>query len=374
MEKKALKEIFGCLPKALLINFILGALSLLLGIAFGAPKIYITEKTAKIVFGFLFFFYSLITFWSIFTLKKYRLRENLVVSGPYKFIRHPMYSAIVFLLNPALGFFFRSWPLLLCSFLLYFVWKKCLKSEDLILADKFGEQWRNWQWQTGALFPQLWKINKPLFFIFWGTVVFLTAFVILNFPALYLRWAQWEENETNILPNTIAINTKIENSISNKDESQITDSSLPLANNNFINRENSIIISRLDIDAPLVFAKNTTQKELNLALNQGVVIYPGSALPGQNGEVFLTGHSSTYIWNKTPYGQIFALLDKLQPGDIVSLIFQNHQYNYKITNKEILSPNAVKLSNDEKPTLTLMTCWPVGTIAKRLLVRGELIK
>ncbi len=367
MEKRNLKEILGCLPKALTFNFITGALALLLGVALGGPKIDISAGAANAVFIVLLLAYAAVTLWSILTLKKYRLRENLVVAGPYKFVRHPMYSAIVFLLNPALGIFFRSWLLLLAVVPIYFIWRHCVKTEDFYLADKFGDQWRAWQWRTGALFPRLWRINKILFFGFWGLAIFLLAFVTLNFSAVYLRWAVWEKtdeiaydyNQSNIQP-------------SSSFSAYPTPSAQP--KNNFVSRPNSIIISQLDIDAPLVFAQGTSQKELNAALNQGVVIYPGSVLPGQNGEVFLTGHSSTYIWNKTPYGQVFTLLDKLKTGDVVSLIYENRRYDYRIISQEILSPSQVKISSTSESKLTLMTCWPIGTAAKRLVVRGELIK
>ncbi|MDD2730639.1 MAG: sortase [Candidatus Portnoybacteria bacterium] len=367
MEKKILKEALGCLPKALLFNFIAGALALLLGVALGGPKIDIAVQTANLASASLLLAYAAVTFWSVLALKKYHLRENLVVAGPYKFVRHPMYGAIVFLLNPALGIFFRSWFLLLAAVPIYFIWRHCVKIEDFYLADKFGDQWRAWQWQTGQLFPRFWRLNKPVFFAFWGLIIFLLAFVVLNFSAVYLRWAVWEKTGET------AYNSQPNQQISNLPF--VSSSPLPgAAPQNIVSRPNSIIISQLDIDAPLVFSQGTSQKELNAALNQGVVIYPGSALPGQNGEVFLTGHSSTYIWNKTPYGQIFTLLDKLKAGDIVSLIYENRQYNYRIIGQEILSPSQVKLSATAEPRLTLMTCWPIGTSAKRLVIRGELVE
>jgi len=137
---------------------------------------------------------------------------------------------------------------------------------------------------------------------------------------------------------------------------------------------NSITITKINIKAPLVFPAGTSQKELNEALNRGVIIYPGSALPGQNGEVFLSGHSSIFPWVKTQYGQVFTLLDKLEPGDIVSLAYDHYQYDYRVTGKKILLPKEIVISNTKEPILTLMTCWPIGTALKRLVIKAELIK
>ncbi len=141
------------------------------------------------------------------------------------------------------------------------------------------------------------------------------------------------------------------------------------------NNSNSIIISKIKIEAPLVFASGTSQKELSAALNQGVLIYPGSKMPGELGNVFLTGHSSTMPWNKTKYGQVFTLLDRLAPGDIVTIYYNQHKYDYQVTNKYVTTPDKVALnSQTNSKTLTLFTCWPIGTAWKRLVVEGVLIE
>ena len=139
--------------------------------------------------------------------------------------------------------------------------------------------------------------------------------------------------------------------------------------------EDAVVIGRLGINAPLVSAVGgTSQKQLNDALNQGVILYPGSARPDQPGEVVLSGHSSIFPWVKTQYGQVFTLLDKLQPGDVISLVYSHRQYDYRVTGQEVLYPNQVKIANTERQVIKLTTCWPVGTAAKRLVVYGELVK
>jgi len=134
------------------------------------------------------------------------------------------------------------------------------------------------------------------------------------------------------------------------------------------------VIGKLNIDVPLVFAAGNSQSQLNTALNQGVVVYPGSKLPGETGEVFLTGHSSTYLWNKTQYGQVFALLDRLEPGDIVTIYWNQYKYDYQVTEQKVVTPDIATLnSQTDKKTITLMTCWPIGTAWKRLVIQGVLI-
>jgi len=49
---------------------------------------------------------------------------------------------------------------------------------------------------------------------------------------------------------------------------------------------------------------------------------------------------------------------------------------YKITEKKVISPGDISIleRNHDKPELTLMTCWPIGTTLNRLIVTGELIE
>ncbi|TSC53411.1 MAG: putative Isoprenylcysteine carboxyl methyltransferase [Parcubacteria group bacterium LiPW_39] len=362
MGKTTFKEILGCLPQALLGNFAIGALALVLGIAFGGPKIYIEMETAIYLFCGLLIVYLAVTCWCIFTLAKCQLRENLVTGGPYRLVRHPMYSAIIFILNPALGILFRSWWLIVAMVLIYFFWRQCVKKEEKYLEEKFPQyfEYRRHVW---PLFPDLRRINKLAFYFLAGAAFFAVVFTVLNFSAVYLRWVVWEKQG------------KI--TYDQPGKKKIPFFSLPTGGAlaaNYSERADSIVIGQLNIEAPLVLASGTSPNELNSALNQGVVFYPGSALPGQAGEVFLTGHSSVFPWNKTPYGQVFTLLDKLETGDVVSLIYNHRQYDYQITDKEILPPNQVKISDSAEPRLTLFTCWPIGTSFKRLLVKGELIR
>jgi sortase A len=104
-----------------------------------------------------------------------------------------------------------------------------------------------------------------------------------------------------------------------------------------------------------------------------VAIYPGSVPSGQIGNFFLVGHSSVYPWDKTKYGQVFAALDKLKIGDTAVIYLQRRKYEYKITNKYTVAPKDIRLVHPaSEAKITLMTCWPIGTSLKRLIIDGVL--
>jgi len=119
----------------------------------------------------------------------------------------------------------------------------------------------------------------------------------------------------------------------------------------------------------------TSENKIQEALRQGVVHYPFTANPDQYGNVFITGHSSYYPWDEGRYKDIFALLHKLEIGDEYSLYYKGKKYTYRV--QEIFEVKPDDVSVLEQPTdqkiSTLMTCTPVGTVLKRLIVRAELV-
>jgi len=315
----------------------------------------------------------------------------LVTAAPYRWVRHPMYAAILWLLNPALATLLRSWILLFALIPIYLIWKSAVAAEEKFLAAKFGSAYEDYQKAVWPFFPNLARVNKALFYGLAGAAIFLVAFVVLNFSAVYLRWTFYEQ-QTKITyddpaqkqPSPFYFQQMFESGGLSPLPAQAYNNTgavgTPAPNYNlnykpnYNAQPNVIIISKINIRAPLVTPVSDSDKDLNRALNQGVIIYPGSVLPGQNGEILLSGHSSIYPWISTRYGQVFTLLDKLSAGDTVSLVYNNYQYDYRITGKQILWPKDVKISDTRQPVLTLVTCWPIGTTLKRLVVTGELIQ
>lgn len=115
------------------------------------------------------------------------------------------------------------------------------------------------------------------------------------------------------------------------------------------------------------------EKEVQQELRKGVVHYPGTAFPGQNGNVFFTGHSSYYPWDPGKYKDVFANLAQLEVGDVYYVYFQQKKHTYKVFEKKEVRPSEVGVleQSESKKLSTLMTCWPLGTALKRLIVVAE---
>jgi LPXTG-site transpeptidase (sortase) family protein len=141
-----------------------------------------------------------------------------------------------------------------------------------------------------------------------------------------------------------------------------------------------ISIEKISVNAPMVWSASEDEKSLLEDLKSGVSHYPKTASPGQNGNMVISGHSSNYIWVKGDYNYIFKDLNKLEAGDLISVkTIQNNGavviYQYKVSGKIITNPEDERIfAETSEPSLTLSTCWPLGTAFQRLIVKAELVK
>jgi len=107
-------------------------------------------------------------------------------------------------------------------------------------------------------------------------------------------------------------------------------------------------------------------------LQRGPGHYPGTALPGEDGNFAVAGH-------RTTYGAPFFNLDKLRRGDEVIVTDPaGDRHTYRVRRQEIVNPaDTWVIAPDPlqrgRPTLTLTTCNPRFSNAQRLIVFAELV-
>jgi sortase A len=114
-------------------------------------------------------------------------------------------------------------------------------------------------------------------------------------------------------------------------------------------------------------------------LAQGVGHYPGTALPGQIGNFAVAAHRATH-------GQPFAFLDRMRPGDLITVETRYAIYTYVVDTdprKLIVLPTAVWVIEPVPghpkavPTqrlITLTTCNPRWNSSHRMILFGHLLK
>ena len=101
-------------------------------------------------------------------------------------------------------------------------------------------------------------------------------------------------------------------------------------------------------------------------LMKGPGHYPGTPLPGQQGNAAIAGH-------RTTYGAPFYNLNNLVPGDQIVLQTLAGRYVYDVTGTQVVLPDDVSVIAPESGYhLTLTTCNPRFSAAQRLVISAAL--
>lgn len=124
--------------------------------------------------------------------------------------------------------------------------------------------------------------------------------------------------------------------------------------------DGTIRIPAIGLDQGLV--EGVTRQDLRV----GPGHYPGTALPGQQGNVVISGHRTTYT-------RPFHDLDLLQPGDLVLIDTISGSHRYTVTELLVTSDDDARPLRDTLDhRLTLTTCHPKGSARERLVVIAHL--
>jgi len=124
------------------------------------------------------------------------------------------------------------------------------------------------------------------------------------------------------------------------------------------------LVGKLDvprIHVSVMVAEGTSPRVLRVAAGH----IPGTALPGQAGNVALAAHRDTF----------FRRLGDLKTGDVIRLTVPGRQYVYSVKFTDVVGPKETwVLDPSAGESLTLVTCYPfyfVGPAPKRFVVRAD---
>lgn len=131
-----------------------------------------------------------------------------------------------------------------------------------------------------------------------------------------------------------------------------------------------------NISVPLTWTQSV--KDFDRDLDKGTVHYPGTAMPGQVGTSYISGHSSGYLWNSSPYKDVFAGLGMVKDGTSFT-VTATQKDGKKVIFYYVVAGRGEYAANDQaqfistaESVVALSTCWPVGTTARRLVLYGKL--
>lgn len=79
--------------------------------------------------------------WSVILILIKVPRKELITTGPFSLVKHPLYVGFVFLIIPWAGFLLNSWLGIVLGLVLYIAIRIFAPKEEQILSKIFGKDW-----------------------------------------------------------------------------------------------------------------------------------------------------------------------------------------------------------------------------------------
>lgn len=212
----------------------------------------------------------------------------------------------------------------------------------------------------------MWHKLIPLLFL--GIGVFLSVQVAMPFIS-YKIWEAFIYPQENVAlvspkPDTAVLGISIESKADFPQVNSDIKRLIPASYNSFLLSIPSIKLA----NAEVVVDSNDLEGHLSHL--------PGSALPGEKGNSFISGHSSLpQFFKQGNYKAIFSKLPDVKKGDQISIEAGGQKYVYIVKGITIVDPKETWVINPPDQTgryLSLMTCVPPGLYLKRLIVLAQL--
>jgi sortase A len=123
----------------------------------------------------------------------------------------------------------------------------------------------------------------------------------------------------------------------------------------------SISIPKIGLNLPLFDGINTA------TLDEGPGHWPGTARPGELGNVVVAAH-------RVSHGGPFRSIDQLVAGDQVQFAMPHGTATYEVTATDVVTPEAIDIINQSyEHTATLFACHPPGSTKFRYVVKLRLV-
>ncbi len=237
-----------------------------------------------------------------------------------------------------------------------------------------------------ALKKGLFKVWHFLEFIAVTGVIFMTLFYIINFDSYsQLFLTKLNQLRGQINSNPYLTQEQLHNaSVAGQkplpipQNAQSAKKQIPELTMAIAPPDDRIIVPRISQNVPIIRVPTDMllrrdwaglEKQVQEALRHGVVHFPGTAMPGEEGNIVVTGHSSYFPWDPGRFKDVFALLHQVNIGDRVVIYHEQKKYEYQIYDKKVVSPSQIEvLTQKGESRLTLITCTPVGTDLNRLVL------
>jgi len=115
-----------------------------------------TDNTIMIILGAIFSFAGvMLLVWATVWLKRTACSKGFTESGPFKYVRHPIYTGI-YVFCSGLGLIFFAWLWFIVMIIFMPFWYLESRDEEKQMAELHGRKYAAYRARTGMFLPKIW--------------------------------------------------------------------------------------------------------------------------------------------------------------------------------------------------------------------------
>ena len=145
---------FGSGPTGVLTTILLWVLALQISTWINIPEMKIAPTFRWILIVLFSIEAVLLLLWSHFILRALARAKTLITTGPYQYVRHPIYAAFIWSGTGILAMVYKSWLLIIFVIPIHIYWVWHVQKEENYMIDKFGSAYTDYMNTTGQFFPK----------------------------------------------------------------------------------------------------------------------------------------------------------------------------------------------------------------------------
>lgn len=161
VKQTRLQRVFGVGPLGSVLSVALLFLAVLLARATPGGWMPVSEDTRVIALNVGVVGAFLLVWWSLRTLKPSQRGHVLCTTGPFRFVRHPLYASFLSWFDFGFAIYLGHWAFVAWALALHPLWHWVIRKEEQIMTEQFGKAWRDYAARTGRFFPRIFSFAAP---------------------------------------------------------------------------------------------------------------------------------------------------------------------------------------------------------------------
>jgi protein-S-isoprenylcysteine O-methyltransferase Ste14 len=160
MRMNTYKRIFGSGPLGVGVTLLLFLAAAMAEKHLNLPQLGVPLRVRIGVLTVCTILAAAIVVWSIRSLPTEVRGRQLCVRGAFRYLRHPLYAALVSIFNFGFAFFLNHTVFLITAVIIHLIWHSIVRQEEKMMVKAFGEEYLQYARRTGRFFPRFSSFRK----------------------------------------------------------------------------------------------------------------------------------------------------------------------------------------------------------------------